>query len=443
MKIKTILVIGMAVLFGVTSLAGGVSEVLANETSASPTSFDTQSFQTGDQSLISVHIGTVEAGTLDRLPGRTVADKTLLKQQEIANMPAFTWVLGSSPTAAAIIAAYYDRNKYSNIYMGGTNAAVMPLSDSVWPTWTDGDAFFPNNPLVASHIGIDGRTAKGTIEDYWIATESTDVDPFITGGWSQHTWATAIGDYMKTSQSEYGNDDGYTSFYFYNAEISMPCEDMEYLYNLSGKLLSTVDGTYGRKLFYQKRGYTVTMCFNQLTENQVTGGFTFDEYKLLIDQGQPVFINLEGLSVVGYGYGDGTSLFIRDVQDSDPTAEYTMEWGGEYQGMAMHSVGIVTLGPANIPNPVKPAGTITNRKPAYTWSKITGATKYRLRVYKVGVSGTVFPPVIKSASACAPGVNCSMTPANTLVPGKYKWQVQAMIGGVWKPYSDYKNFTVK
>ena len=95
MKIKTILVIGMAVLFGVTSLAGGVSEVLANETSASPTSFDTQSFQTGDQSLISVHIGTVEAGTLDRLPGRTVADKTLLKQQEIANMPAFTWVLGS------------------------------------------------------------------------------------------------------------------------------------------------------------------------------------------------------------------------------------------------------------------------------------------------------------------------------------------------------------
>ena len=36
-----------------------------------------------------------------------------------------------------------------------------------------------------------------------------------------------------------------------------------------------------------------------------------------------------------------------------------------------------------------------------------------------------------------------MTPANTHVPGKYKWQVQAMIGGVWKPYSDYKNFTVK
>ena len=40
------------------------------------------------------------------------------------------------------------------------------------------------------------------------------MDPYIAGGWTQHTLGDAIGDYMKTSQSAYGNVDGSTAFYF-------------------------------------------------------------------------------------------------------------------------------------------------------------------------------------------------------------------------------------
>ena len=42
---------------------------------------------------------------------------------------------------------------------------------------------------------------------------SSASDPYITGGWTQHTWGDAIGDYMKTSQSAYDNTDGSTNFY--------------------------------------------------------------------------------------------------------------------------------------------------------------------------------------------------------------------------------------
>ena len=103
-----------------------------------------------------------------------------------------------------MIAAYYDRGTYPNMYAGPTNGGVMPLTDTSWPTWSDGYETYPNNPLIASHIGVDGRGAiRGSIDDYWVQYDSAANDPYITGGWPQHTWGTAIGDYMKTSQSAY------------------------------------------------------------------------------------------------------------------------------------------------------------------------------------------------------------------------------------------------
>ena len=131
----------------------------------------------------------------------------------IANFPSFDWVFGCSAVSGAMIAAYYDRGLYPNLYTGPTNGGVMPLTDTSWATWSDGFETYPNNPLIASHNGLDGRTSKGSIDDYWIEYNSTSQDPYITGGWTQHDWGTAIGDYMKTSQSVYSNTDGSTSFY--------------------------------------------------------------------------------------------------------------------------------------------------------------------------------------------------------------------------------------
>lgn len=54
------------------------------------------------------------------------------------------------------------------MYTGPTNGGVMPLDNSSWPIWTDvsGDSY-PNCPLIASKNGIDGRTTRGSIDDYW------------------------------------------------------------------------------------------------------------------------------------------------------------------------------------------------------------------------------------------------------------------------------------
>ncbi len=192
----------------------------------------------------------------------------------LPDFPSFSWVFGCSAVSGAMIAGYYDRGAYPNMYAGPTNGGVMPLTDTSWPTWTDVIAdTYPNNPLIASHLGV--------------AYGSTANDPYITGGWPQHTWGTAIGDFMKTSQSGYDNTDGSTSFYNYTSVPDrLTCADME------GYDIDQFDGTYGRKLFYEARGYTVSECYNQNTDNKISGSFSLANFQAEINAGHPVLLNL-------------------------------------------------------------------------------------------------------------------------------------------------------
>jgi Calx-beta domain/Peptidase_C39 like family len=256
-------------------------------------------------------------------------------------VPAFNWVFGCSSVSGAMIAAYYDRNGYPDMYTGPTGGGVMPLDNSSWPTWSDGYDTYPNCPLIASHNGVDGRVTPGSIDDYWVQYNSAAPDPYV-GNWTEHTWGDAIGDYMKTSQSAYGNNDGSTTFYNYTGTpTALTCSAME------GYAIDQFDGTYGRKLFYEARGYTVTDCYNQPTDNQIAGGFSFAQLKAEIDAGRPVMINLEGHTVVGVGYDDSSNtVYIHDTWDY---ADHTMVWGAGYAGMALDSVSIVNLAAATLP----------------------------------------------------------------------------------------------
>jgi hypothetical protein len=260
-------------------------------------------------------------------------------------VPAYNWVFGCSAVSGGMIAAYYDRNGYDNMYTGPTNGGVMPLDNSTWGTWSDGVATYPNIPLSASHNGVDGRTILGSIDDYWVQYGSSANDPYITGAWTQHTWGNAIGDYMKTSQSAYGNTDGSTNFYNYTSSATpLTCADM-LTYGVN-----TVDGTYGRKLFYEARGYTVTDCYSQKTDNTIAGGFSFAQLKAEIDAGRPVMLNLAGHTVVGVGYDDtGNTVYIHDTWDY---LTHSMTWGTSYSGMQLLSVSIVNLAPLVANNPV-------------------------------------------------------------------------------------------
>ena len=253
------------------------------------------------------------------------------------NVPAFRWVFGCSAVSGAMIAGYYDRSGYSNMYTGPTNGGVMPLiEDPSWGSWTDSaSATYPNNPLIASRNGLDGRTSFGSIDDYWVSYSSGGDDPYITGEWTQHAWGDAIGDYMKTSQSAYDNVDGATSFYSFNSASPLTCSDMVF------HGIQDEDGTYGRKLFYEAKGYTVTDCYAQKTDNKYSGGFSFAQYKAEIDAGRPVLLNLEGHSIVGVGYDDSSNtVYIHDTWNN---SNHSMTWGGSYSGMALWGVSIVNL----------------------------------------------------------------------------------------------------
>lgn len=255
----------------------------------------------------------------------------------LPGFPSYSWVFGCSAVSGAMIAAYYDNNGYPNMYAGPTNGGVMPLTDTSWGIWTDsiGDSY-PNNPLIASHLGVDGQVGRGSIDDYWVSYLSPANDPYIDH-WTPHTWGTAIGDYMKTSQSAYGNVDGSTRFWGSSSSSPTTCSDLDY----SGY---DDDGTLGRKLFYEARGYTVTDCYNQRTDNKVTGGFSLAQFQAEINAGNPVLINLAGHSIVGFGYNNST-IYIRDTWDSNLDNVYSMTWGESYDGMEMLSVSIVHLAP--------------------------------------------------------------------------------------------------
>ena len=263
---------------------------------------------------------------------------------KVLTVPAYKWVFGCSAVSGSMVAAYYDRNGYPNMYTGPTNGGVMPLDDTVWGSWwsqTD-NRYWANNPLTASHNGVDGRTVRGSIDDYWTKYLSDADDPFIVNGWTEHSWSTAIGDYMKTSQSNYDNIDASTAFYNWTSSPDpLTCTEMA-TYNIDD-----VDGTYGRKLFYEARGYTVTDCYNRVTDNIISGGFSYADFKAQIDAGRPVLINLTGHSIVGVGYSDPDTVYFNDTWDH---TSHSMTWGGSYTDMEMQSVSIVNLAATTPPS---------------------------------------------------------------------------------------------
>lgn len=279
-------------------------------------------------------------------------EPNLTQAENSLSVPAYNWVFGCSAVSGAMIAGYYDRNGFDKIYTGPTNGGVTPLVEDVgWGDWVDiNGREYPNNPLIASHEGLDGREMGeyGSIDDYWVFYLSGEDDPYIIDNRIQHEWGDAIGDYMKTSQSFWGNDDGWTYFYVDTSGSPLTCDDMEdYFEPPDGEPppdafpISDSDGTYGRKLFYEARGYEVTDCYAQLTENEISGGFSFDQFKAEIDAGRPVHLNLVGHSIVGVGYHDRSKkIYIHDTWDNE---DHVMRWGDSYAGMNLYMVSIVNI----------------------------------------------------------------------------------------------------
>lgn len=256
----------------------------------------------------------------------------------LLDVPNFKWVFGSAPTSAAMLAGFYDRTSLPNVYTGPTDAGVIPLTeDDDWTEWSDGTAVFPSNPLVASRQGTDGLTSRGTIDDYWIEMDSTQPDPFITNGWEEHSYGTAVGDYMRTSQSSYGLADGSTYINFWPEGSPLTCSLMA--------SNGYPDGLLGVASFFAARGYGVTDCYTQLVDTQgAADGFTYNDFKAEIMAGHPVLIHLKygdhAQTMLGIGFDESITNTIL-VNTSFGASGVPIEWGGDWSTFTLHSVSVI------------------------------------------------------------------------------------------------------
>jgi YD repeat-containing protein len=243
----------------------------------------------------------------------------------LEDVPAFDWAYGCAATSAAMMAGYYDNVGYPNIYTGPANGGVCPMDNSVWG--------YGECPLSATHQGYDGRSNRGHVDDYWVAIYSSDPDPYIVGGWPEHS-PDCTGDFMKTSQSAYGLFDGGTLLYF-----TWDGSPYDATYPAS-------DGGYGLEQFFESRGYVVTERFNQeIVEQGLTYGFSYAQFRQEIDAGRPVLIHLDGHTMLGYGYNtSGSIVYIHDTWDHN---DHQMTWGGSYDGMAHTGVTVIHLAENN------------------------------------------------------------------------------------------------
>ncbi len=280
---------------------------------------------------------------------------TVLPQSAVvlSDVPTSRWYHGCSATSAGMIFGYYDRIGYSNMYTGSINGGVAPLYDLGHTTH-----------LVASKQGVDGYTARGHVDDYWISYQSTGPDPW-EGNWTEHTWADCTADFMGTNQWKWdfiGNDgvkdfntDGSTALFSYT---NSPAKLYDHI-PAAGAGLPQTALAHGLRLFAESRGYSVShdgtnyQNYTQKTDNQVTGGFGFADFRAEIDAGRPVMIQVTGHSMVGMGYDAASNLvYLHDTWDNNV---HSMTWGTSYSGMDLQAITVLQLGPLDSPVPAPSA----------------------------------------------------------------------------------------
>jgi transcriptional regulator CtsR len=301
----------------------------------------------------------------------------------LSNVPAFDWSYGCSATAAAMLFGYYDRAGYSNMYTGPTNGGVCPLDNSIWGHTTYPSVTCGECPLSATHNGVDGGAIRGHVDDYWIDYGHTGPDPWV-GNRAEHTLGYCTGDYMGTNQWKYSgiyggfNIDGGTLFFWYS--------NGDPLYDYIGDEPSYRDGCHGMRLFAESRGYTVLTNFSQMIQGQgsdPTKGFTFADFQAEIDAGRPVLIQLDGHTMLGYGYNTiGSIIYVHDTWDYN---NHTMTWGGTYGGMQHLGVTVIRLEALTLPAaPVLKSPASDSMVPTLTprleWNASSGAVSYEVQV---------------------------------------------------------------
>lgn len=340
------------------------------------------------------------------------------------NVPAYTWCYGAMPTSVAIMSAYYDNFGAPTVYTGAANGGVAPQTNTEW----NSQASQPDTdqcPLAASKLGVDGRATKGHGDDYWV--EYTDESDPYYGNWTQHSYIIGqpcTADFMGSNQwYNWGNYDGWTTIFstisgvsnYIGAEALIPAQR---------------DGIHGLRLFYESLGMTVDKNYTRTITGYddpndspdmgpAVGGYEFSMYKASVDAGRPVLIQLEGHTLVGFGYDDTVTpatIYVRDCWDNQTgQTAHSMLWCGMYASMQMYAVSEIKLGTeCYYAAPENVVALNNNRNVTVTWNDPSKGTK------------TVIYIVYRDGVQIATGVTGTSYIDNAASDGTHYWSVKAV-----------------
>ncbi|HOW66099.1 MAG TPA: hypothetical protein P5186_05570 [Candidatus Paceibacterota bacterium] len=214
----------------------------------------------------------------------------------LTDVPDYAWYGGCFGTACGNLMGFWDRHGFPDFYTGPTADGVAPLNSAganhdIVSLWT-------------SKAGRDGRPSNqpGHEDDYWIAYESTDPDPFLAKGRAEHE-PDCLGDFIGLSQRKWinmngecdGNVDGFT-FVYWDATGSRRVNFTPG----SEAGLPPVDMQSGLRAWTHSRGAEADV-FTQLTdfnpEVSPGQGFTFNDLRAEIDSGYPVLLFMQDFSI--------------------------------------------------------------------------------------------------------------------------------------------------
>ena len=257
---------------------------------------------------------------------------------EITDVPNYDWYAGCFGTGCGNLMGFWDRNGFADFYTGPTGGGVAPLNNF--------GANFGIRAMWASMAGMDGRPADkpGHMNDYYVAYESTQADPYVVAGRPEHE-PDCIGDFIGLSQRKWtnmneecdGNIDAY-SFVFWDTNGLKRSNYMPT--NEAGGPIPDIPS--GLRRWSQWRGFDADV-FSQLTDfnSQVPAGsgFSFADLKAEINAGYPLLLFLQsfdrnsksfsgmpkgnppihGMLAYGY-YDDGLSqlVYYRTSWATDP-----------------------------------------------------------------------------------------------------------------------------
>jgi len=270
----------------------------------------------------------------------------------LPNTCDYDWWYGCSPTSAGMMMGYYDRNGYNgywynNLVPGGlaeTNTFGNPgaLVNAIIASQGHQDDFYS-----ASTYGHD--TGGGSGNGFGLSGDDLSSPT--------HSF-NCLADFMGTSQDNLstlwgGNSNGATTFWYW--PDGSPLYDSEIF--AAGPNYYNISGMYGIGEYVKHAGYDTNVLYNQLLPGVAddlwgytpnTDGFTFAQYMAEIDAGRPVMIQIEGHSMLGYGYTETDTISIYDTWSS---GLHTMTWGGNYSGRLHYGVTVLELKGSTVPIP--------------------------------------------------------------------------------------------